>query len=139
ETKLARSWGTIRRGDIIVFRFPGDRSKDYIKRAVGLPGDRVELRDKVLYVNDRMADGAYAVYKGGVLGEETRGNSSFGPYTVPEGMVFAMGDNRDRSYDSRYWGPVPVHDIKGKALVIYWSWDREDRWVRFGRIGKLLH
>lgn len=139
DTKLVRSWGTIRRGDIIVFRFPGDRSKDYIKRAVGLPGDRVELRDKVLYVNDRKADGPYAVYKGGVLGEETERNYNFGPYTVPEGMVFAMGDNRDRSYDSRYWGPVPISDIKGKALFIYWSWDREDHWVRFRRLGRLLH
>ena len=138
ETRLLTAWGAIDRGDVVVFRFPGDRSKDYIKRIVGLPGDRVEGRDKKIYSNDEKWADPFGVNKGGVYGEEVEKNVSFGPYTVPIGTVFAMGDNRDRSYDSRYWGPVPIEDIKGKAFMIYWSWDRDSRWVRFGRIGDTI-
>lgn len=139
ETKLVTSWGGVERGDVVVFRFPGDRSKDYIKRVVGVPGDRVEVRDKAVWVNGEKWVDPYGVNKGGLYGEEVEKNISFGPYTVPEGSVFVMGDNRDRSYDSRYWGPVPIHDLKGRAIIIYWSWNRDNHWVRFGRIGQLIH
>lgn len=139
ETQLVQSWGEIKRGDVIVFRFPSDRSKDFIKRVVGLPGDKVELRNKVIYINDKKWDEHFGVNKGGLYGEETEKNVNFGPYTVPENTVFVMGDNRDRSYDSRYWGTVPVSDIKGRAFIIYWSWDKDSHWVRFGRIGSLIH
>ncbi len=139
ETRLVNAWGGIERGDIVVFRFPGDRSKDYIKRVIGLPGDTVELREKVIHVNGEKWEDPYGVNKGGLYGEFSERNVNFGPYTVPEGNVFVMGDNRDRSYDSRYWGPVPVKDIKGRAFVIYWSWNRDNHWVRFGRIARLIH
>lgn len=138
ETRLVTAWGTIERGDVVVFRFPGDRSKDYIKRVVGLPGDRVEVRDQKIFVNGERWEESFGVNKGGVYGEEVEKNVSFGPYSVPEGTVFTMGDNRDRSYDSRYWGPVPIEDIKGRALMIYWSWDRDKSWVRFDRIGDII-
>lgn len=139
ETRLVSSWGEIKSGDIIVFRFPGDRSKDYIKRVVGLSGDKVEVREGVVYINDEKWNDAYGVSKGGLYGEIVEKNINFGPYSVPDASVFVMGDNRDRSYDSRYWGPVPMKDIKGKALIIYWSWDSENHWVRFDRLAKLLH
>ncbi len=139
ETRLIRTWGSIHRGDVIVFRFPGDRSKDYIKRVIGLPGDKVELRDRVIYVNGEKWNDPHGIYKGRLFGEDPEKTVNFGPYTVPDGFVFCMGDNRDRSYDSRYWGPVPIYDIKGKAEIIYWSWDKDNHWVRFGRIGKIIH
>lgn len=138
ETKLMQSWGGVERGDVIVFRFPGDRSKDYIKRVIGLPGDKVEMRERVVYINDEKLEDPYGVYKGSVYGEESDKNVNFGPYTVKEGSVFVMGDNRDRSYDSRYWGPVPIYDIKGKAVIIYWSWNKDDNWIRFGRVAKII-
>ncbi len=139
ETKLIRTWGDIKRGDVVVFRFPGDRSKDYIKRVIGLPGDKVEMRDKVIYINGEKLSDPHSIYKGRLFGEDPEKTVNFGPYTVPDGFVFAMGDNRDRSYDSRYWGPVPIYDIKGRAIIIYWSWDKEDHWVRFRRLGKIIH
>jgi signal peptidase I len=139
ETRLVRAWGGIKTGDVVVFRYPDDRTKDFIKRVVGLPGDAVEVRDRAVYINGARWDDPYGVQKGGVFGEVTEKNLSFGPYTVPEGKVFVMGDNRDRSSDSRYWGPVPIEDIRGKAFVIYWSWDRQAHWVRLGRIASLIH
>lgn len=138
ETRLVRSWGAIEREDIIVFRFPGDRSKDYIKRVIGLPGDKIEIRDKVIYINNEELKDSHGIYKGAVLGMEPE-RHSFGPYTVPDNEVFVMGDNRDRSYDSRYWGGVPIKEIKGRAFIIYWSWDKDGRWVRFSRIGGIIH
>lgn len=138
ETTLYRTWGEIERGDVVVFRFPGDRSKDYIKRVVGLPGDRVEIISRKIYINGEEWDDPYGISKGGVYGEEVERSVSFGPYSVPDGAVFAIGDNRDRSYDSRFWGPVPINDIKGKALLIYWSWNSDDGWIRFGRIGQAI-
>ena len=138
ETRLVPAWGGIERGDVAVFRFPGDRSKDYIKRVVGIPGDKVELKDQKIYINNEKWEDPYGVHKGGAYGEEVERSVSFGPYTVPENSVFVMGDNRDRSYDSRYWGPVPINDIKGKAIIIYWSWNKDSHWVRFGRIGDII-
>jgi signal peptidase I len=122
-------------GDVVVFIWPKDRSKDFIKRVVAIEGQTVELRTKRLYVDGKPSDDPHASY---VAGRDGPGGN-FGPVTVPPNHVFVMGDNRDQSYDSRFWGPVPISDIKGKALIIYWSWDGPDRWVRWERIGRLVY
>jgi signal peptidase I len=127
------------RGDIIVFVFPEDPAKDFIKRVVGIPGDVREIREKKLFRNGQMVDDGdepYAQYLDQSQNKVPRDN--WGPETVPAGNVFVLGDNRDRSYDSRFWGFVPFENIKGKAVVIYWSWDGEETWVRLNRIGNLL-
>ena len=121
------------RGDVVVFIWPKDRSKDFIKRVVGTEGQTVELRNRRLYVDGEPVDDPHAHY---TAPGATGGN--FGPFTVPADSVFVMGDNRDQSYDSRFWGPVRLDDIKGKALIIYWSWDGPDRWIRWERIGRLV-
>ena len=119
-----------RAGDVIVFIYPRERDKDFIKRVVGLAGDKIEVRSKRLYVNDEQVADPNAHYV-------KHDHVEFGPYTVPAGHVFVMGDNRDESYDSRFWGPVPIEDIKGLAMVIYWSWGGE-HWVRWDRLGRLV-
>jgi len=127
------------KGDIIVFKYPVDPKKDFIKRAIATEGDVIEERDKVVYVNKKAVLEPYAhyVYKGVIRGgSDPRDN--FGPLIIPDGKIFVMGDNRDQSYDSRYWGFVDLTDVRGKALVIYWSWDPNNS-VRFNRIGRLLH
>lgn len=127
-----------RRGEIIVFRFPKDESKDFIKRVVGIPGDTIQIKNKALYVNGTLQDEAYAIHDdhGFPIGMPDRDH--FGPVTVPADAYFVMGDNRDHSLDSRFWGFVDSSKIKGEAFVIYWSWDREATWVRWNRIGHLL-
>jgi signal peptidase I len=129
-----------RRGDIIVFVYPVDPQKDFIKRVVGEPGDTIEIKHKQIYVNDKKIDDPNAHFVDGP-GENSRltPRDNYGPVTVPPDKIFVMGDNRDRSYDSRFWGFVPLDDVKGKAFVIYWSWDGEDRWVRWERIGDVIH
>lgn len=128
------------RGDIIVFKYPEDESRDFIKRVVGIAGDRVEIRDKVVYVNGVAQNEPFAIHRDlNVLPAGLQPRDNFGPITVPPGKVFAMGDNRDQSYDSRFWGYVDTVKIKGKAFIIYWSWDGDDHWVRWGRIGQLIH
>lgn len=128
-----------KRGDIIVFKYPEDPNRDFIKRTIAVGGDTVEVKDKVLYVNgDRMQE-PYAQYVDNEVrrkGIDKRDN--FGPFHVPQGSVFVMGDNRDQSYDSRFWGVVDLKQIKGKAMIIYWSWDGEKTLPRFNRIGKLV-
>ncbi len=126
------------RGDIIVFVFPEDPSKDFIKRVVGLPGDTIEIRKKQLFRNGVPVDVVEEPYARWVRPLEPGPRDQFGPVTVPEGHVFVMGDNRDQSYDSRFWGFVPYENIKGKAFVIYWSWDSDHTWPRFGRIGNAV-
>jgi signal peptidase I len=106
---------------------------------VGIPGDVLEIREKKLFRNGQMVDDGdepYAQYLDQSQNKVPRDN--WGPETVPAGNVFVLGDNRDRSYDSRFWGFVPFENIKGKAVVIYWSWDGEETWVRLNRIGNLL-
>ena len=130
--------GEPHRGDVIVFVYPKDPDKDFIKRIVGVPGDVIEVRDKLLLVNgDRIPD-PHAQFVEGRSGNQVP-RDNYGPFAVPEGQVFVMGDNRDRSYDSRFWGTVRIDDIRGKAFLIYWSWDRENLRPRVHRIGDLIY
>jgi signal peptidase I len=118
----------VRRGDVVVFRYPVDPSRDYIKRAVGLPGDVVQLSNKRLYVNGRPAtDDSYTLhddpvtYPGGSAASGGQPRDNFGPLRVPPRRYFCLGDNRDNSRDSRFWGMVPASNLRGRAVIIYWS------------------
>lgn len=135
-----------KRGDILVFKWPKDESKDFIKRVIGIEGDIIEIKNDILYVNGEKVETVYvAKYNDNDISEADRYEEflgenkhyildqyvkyeDFGPVTVPENSVFVMGDNRDNSQDSRYWGFVTLNKIKGKALIIYWSWPY---WKRF--------
>jgi signal peptidase I len=124
--------GTIKRGDVIVFKYPVEPDRDFIKRVIGLPGESIEVKDKKVYVDGKMLDEPYVHFL-----QPPSGNSEFhevtsfdvrdryGPVTVPPNQYFVMGDNRDNSQDSRYWGFLPRENVKGKALVIYWSYEGE--------------
>ncbi len=128
-----------RQGDVIVFEYPEDPSKDFIKRVVGLPGDIVEGKDKQVYVNGKPYCNPHEVHKElEVIPKEMNPRDNFGPITVPPDSYFVMGDNRDRSYDSRFWKFVKVSQIKGLAFIKYWSWDNQKFRVRFGNIGRLI-
>lgn len=121
----------VRRGDVVVFRYPVDPSRDFIKRCVALPGDEIEIRDKKVWVNgEPIEESGYIhhvdprTYPSSVfLSSDYRYRDNFGPMTIPEGQLFFLGDNRDDSHDSRFWGTVPVEFIKGRAFLIYWSFD----------------
>ena len=131
--------GTPKRGDIVVFIYPEDRSKDFIKRLVGVPGDTIEIRDKKILINGLPYKDEHGVYVDHlIIPGSVQPRDNFGPVTVPKQKLFVMGDNRDESYDSRFWGMVDQRDVLGKALIIYWSWNGEDRDVRWNRIGSLL-
>ena len=154
-----------KRGDIIVFSFPKngeecesflknlasktkgvwdnkslsyllkDNCKDFIKRVIGVGGDKIEIKNKTVYVNGTPLDEPYTIHS-------PEPCPDMGPYIVPNGKIFVMGDNRDQSYDSRFWGYVDKNRIKGKAIIIYWSWDSREqsafKRVKWGRIGKLV-
>lgn len=127
------------RGDIIVFKYPEDETKDFIKRVIGQPGDTLEVKEKKVYINGNPLEETYPEHNDNVVypyGIQPRDN--FGPVVVPEESYFVMGDNRDFSLDSRYWGFVKLNKIKGKAFIIYWSWDGEDSWVRWNRLGRWI-
>ena len=132
--------GTPKRGDIVVFIYPEDRSKDFIKRLVGLPGDVIEIRNKNILLNGLPWSDTHGVYVDSlIIPGAVQPRDNFGPVRVPEGSLFVMGDNRDESYDSRFWGFVPMKDVLGKALIIYWSWNQENSGIRLGRLGSILH
>ena len=117
------------RNDVIVFIYPVDKTKDFIKRVIGLPGDTIEMVGTKITNNGKPYADKYGYYaERGNPGNGSNPPVRFGPVKVPKGHYFVMGDNRDHSYDSRYWGFVPEKDIKGKAFVIYWSWPH---WKRF--------
>lgn len=131
-------------GDVVVFRFPRDRSLDYIKRVVAIGGDTIEVRDKEVFVNGKQVVNPHAHFTARDIMSAAAGpRDNFGPVTVPEGKIFVMGDNRDNSYDSRFWGFVDLRDVLGKAFIIYWSWDVDkslfslDRYtsIRWNRLG----
>jgi signal peptidase I len=145
----------VRRGDVVVFKYPEEPARDFIKRVIGLPGERLEIRDKVVYVDGRALDEPYVRFlepplrrddpEYGLRGESFRDN--WGPETIPPGKLFVLGDNRDNSRDSRYWGFLPRDQVKGRAILVYWSYEasREEyqrtgmwEWIRdtasaFGR------
>jgi signal peptidase I len=129
--------GDPQRGDIVVFRFPEDKDKDFIKRIIGLPGETVQGKGKSIFINGQRLDEHWGQYLDG------KPHADFGPVKVPAGQYFAMGDNRDESYDSRFWfnnrgGFVPRQDILGKAFIIYWSWVDNRFAVDWKRIGSLI-
>lgn len=157
------AWKEPKRGDIIVFRYPRDEKKNFIKRVIGLPGDKIQIVDGILMINDQPValteqgyrddkeSGAFSFTKKARLLEERLGtvihhiqyyheqsSENYGPVIVPKHNVFVMGDNRDNSQDSRVWGFVKYNKILGRALIIYWSWNGDDSWVRWGRIGSLI-
>ena len=130
---------TPQRGDIIVFKYPVDPSKDFIKRVIGVGGDVVESRDKQLYVNHKQVNHKFGVHTDPrILSGANKPRDNFGPLTVPENALFVMGDNRDESYDSRFWGFVDLKAVNGKAFIIYWSWDKQNFGVRWKRLGQIL-
>ena len=161
--------GTPQRGDVVVFIYPQDPTKDFIKRVIGLPGDRIQIINKKVLINGKVFETPQAVYDDPLVippphspTESARDN--MGPVTVPANSYFVMGDNRDHSYDSRFWGFVPMDAFRGKALFIYFSWqgpsgesffpaflgglkglvfhlswNSNDFRVRWDRIGKIIH
>jgi signal peptidase I len=116
-----------KRGDVMVFKYPDEPERDFIKRVIGLPGDTLELRSKKVYINGQPLDEPYVHFlEPASEGQEVTQfdvRERYGPVRIPDGQYFVMGDNRDNSQDSRYWGFLPRHYIKGKALMIYWSYD----------------
>ena len=132
-----------KRGDVIVFKYPEDRSKDFIKRVIGLPGDTVEFKDRTIYINDRPIEDPWGVYKKDNPSWRSSASKNYDPQVVPPGALFVMGDNRDNSLDSRVWGCVPFDDVLGEAFIMYWSWDWDApsvvSKVRWKRIGSLIH
>ena len=133
-----------KREDIIVFKYPEDPSLDFIKRVVGVAGDVIEIRDKQVYVNGKAINADYVRHTNhqSIPAAFSR-RDNFGPGTVPPNGLFVLGDNRDNSKDSRFWGFVDLGAVKGKAFMIYWSWNKENsesllHYVRWDRIGALL-
>ncbi|OGR06725.1 MAG: signal peptidase I [Deltaproteobacteria bacterium RIFOXYD12_FULL_50_9] len=128
--------GTPERGDVVVFKYPLNPAQDFIKRVIGVAGDKIEIIDKKLYVNNALFEVRNALFLDPKIIPGERDN--LGPLTVPPNSLFVMGDNRDNSHDSRFWKFVPMKDIKGKAFMLYWSWDGDAMSVRWRRIGGLI-
>ena len=140
----------VRRGDILVFKYPQDPERDFIKRVIGLPGETLEVRNKKVFINGKPLDEPYVHFlfppeerAPGDVSFDLNQKSDYGPVTVPERQYFMMGDNRDNSEDSRYWGFMPADYIKGKALFVYFSFadpDQRGPGVFGGvRLNRLLH
>ncbi len=130
--------GEFQRGDVLVFKYPEDPERDFIKRLIGLPGETIELRQSRVFINGEPIAEPYldAMRQGGHMPPDIR--ATFGPQVVPDGHLFMMGDNRGDSQDSRYWGPLPVGSVKGRAFVLYWSYESESEFYRDVGIGATL-
>ena len=128
--------GAPQRDDVVVFTSPTDPSKDFIKRVVGVAGDSVEIRNKQVVINGHPWADPHAYFADGRPNADgSRPRDNYGPVTVPPDHVFVLGDNRDRSSDSRFWGFVQSDNVRGKAVLVYWSWVGDDQWIRWGRLG----
>lgn len=124
-------WGKVKRGDIVVFVFPEDRKKDFVKRVIALPGEEVKIKNKKIYINNVEIEDKWGIFSDSNYIGYPR--DDFGPVKVPPDSVFVLGDNRDESNDSRYWGFVPIENIKGKPLIIYFSIGSREG-IRFKRL-----
>jgi len=129
-----------KRGDVIVFQFPQDPTKDFIKRCIATGGQTIEEHEKVMSVDGQKLREPYVRHIDSMIrpaGFDVR--DTFGPLTVPQGEMFMMGDNRDNSNDSRYWGTLKMDLVRGHAMFIYWSWDPDKHWPRWNRIFQVIH
>ncbi len=132
--------GNPERNDVIVFKFPENPSQDFIKRVVGVTGDRIKIKNKKLFVNGNLVELENAVHlDSSIFPGPMPPRDNYGPVTVPPNSLFVMGDNRDNSHDSRFWGFVDLKAVKGKAFMLYWSWNKEKFAVRWRRIGDMIH
>lgn len=130
---------TPQRGDIVVFIYPLDKSKDFIKRVIALGGEEVEIKDKKIFINGELYEDTHGIYTDNVIiPGSSRPRDNMKPLVVPPNALFVMGDNRDDSLDSRFWGVVEQKDIIGKAFIIYWSWDGKTFRPRWDRVFNLL-
>lgn len=130
---------TPQRGDIIVFEYPKDEERDFIKRVVGLPGDTLEIKAQTVHIDNMPIKESYVVHSDPY--REDRAlypRDNYGPVVIPERGLFVMGDNRENSQDSRYWNFLNIDRVKGKAFIIYWSWNREKFNVRWNRLAKII-
>ena len=123
------------RGDVIVFEYPKDESRDFIKRVIGLPGDLIEIKEQIVYINGKPMEELYAHHSKPPTESE---RDRLEPRKIPEKELFMMGDNRENSQDSRFWGFLNMDRIKGKAFIIYWSWNSEKFSVRWNRLARIL-
>jgi len=131
-----------RRGDVIVFVYPVEPSKDFIKRVIAVEGDTVLIKDKKIHINGALCTDEHGHYSDPKIfhrGDIGSNRDNYGPAVVPPNHVFVMGDNRDKSYDSRFWGFVDVNKVKGKAFLIYWSWESPFYNFRWQRLGRIIH
>ncbi|HEY7435826.1 MAG TPA: signal peptidase I [Methylomirabilota bacterium] len=128
------------RGDIVVFKYPNDETRDFIKRIIAVGGDTIQVRDNRVTLNGSPIDEPYARAGSFTGTPSAQCGYAYGcdPLKVPAGAYFVMGDNRDNSQDSRYWGFVRREKIRGKAFLIYWSWNGDGHWLRWQRLGKYL-
>jgi signal peptidase I len=125
------------RNDIIIFKFPNNEEKDFIKRVIGLPDELIEIRRQKVFIDGKAVDENFTRH------DEPQGDflyprDDLGPFRIPDDHVFVMGDNRENSHDSRFWGVLNLKNIRGKAQLIYWSWDSDERTVRTDRIGNTV-
>ncbi|MBA4390365.1 MAG: signal peptidase I [Syntrophus sp. (in: bacteria)] len=135
--------GKPKRGDIVVFRYPADPSKDFIKRVIATEGETVEIKDKIIYINGKGTPDSWGRYKdSSIVPGIFSPKDNMKPVTVPKDACFVMGDNRDNSADSRFWGFVKKEHLVGKALILYFSWDSDSEsflnYIRWSRIGWLI-
>ncbi len=126
----------LNRGDIIIFPLPTDREKDFVKRIIGLPGEKLEIRQQQVFINDQALDEPYAMHTEPPTPQPSP-RDDLSPTIIPDGYVFVLGDNRENSFDSRMFGPLAIKDIERKVKIIYWSWNSEEGTIRWGRIGKI--
>ncbi len=134
---------TPRRGDVIVFIYPKDTSKDFIKRVIGTEGEKVEIIQNKIFINGKQIEDPWGHFEKYDWTRYLQSIEKFGPMVVPKDSLFVLGDNRDNSQDSRFWGFVNVNAVKGKAFIIYFSWDQQAsnllEKIRWTRLGKLIH